>query len=351
MSQILSASAVDAEAASVSSAPPMVSIIICAYNTEQFLNKCLDSILKQTYHDYEIIVVNDGSTDGTQHVIDGYLSAYPALIKSFIQKNSGPSAARNVGMAVASGKYISFIDSDDWIAPDFLEKLFCAAEKNQAQVVSCGFNMVKNGSITSYHKASDWDVHIGAQVYSLMCVICTRLYRRDFLEKYNLKFFKREFYEDVAFSLCVNMLADKIISLPLQGYFYRIRDQSTMNKAKKGFIYPDQLPFRGIEQAIIKISSHIPASKKSVFEFALIKSLAGLTFQVLRKNNKETVRAMTSFCSKTMDRYCPDVMKNPYIKLFKVRDLPFLQRAAIFVFKNIYHAGVLYPISYFVTRF
>ena len=108
---------------------PAISVIVPAYNAEKTLNKCLDSILGQTLVDIEIIVVNDGSTDSTQTIVEGYMSS-DNRIKLINQENKGLGAARNVGLDNATGKYISFIDSDDWISKNFLYSLYTYAITN-----------------------------------------------------------------------------------------------------------------------------------------------------------------------------------------------------------------------------
>ena len=91
-----------------------VSVIVPVYNVEKYIDKCLDSLVNQTLKDIEIIVVNDGSPDDSQQVIDMYVKKYPKKIKSYIKENGGQGSARNLGLEHAKGEYISFVDSDDY---------------------------------------------------------------------------------------------------------------------------------------------------------------------------------------------------------------------------------------------
>src|SRR5574344_2022066 len=100
-----------------------VSVIVPVYNVEKYLPKCLDSLVNQTLQDIEIIVVNDGTKDNSQKIIDKYAKKYKN-IKSYIKENGGLSDARNYGVAKANGEYISFIDSDDYIDKKMLEKMY-----------------------------------------------------------------------------------------------------------------------------------------------------------------------------------------------------------------------------------
>ena len=114
---------------------PVISVIIPVYNAEKYLEKCLNSVIKQTLKDIEIICINDGSTDGSLNI----LQKYSEKDKRFIiidQKNSGQSVARNKGLSVAKGEFIGFVDSDDWIDDDFYEKLYDAAIEYKADIAA-----------------------------------------------------------------------------------------------------------------------------------------------------------------------------------------------------------------------
>ena len=114
-----------------------VSVIVPVYNVEKFIGKCLDSLVNQTLKDIEIIVVNDGTKDNSQEIIDKYVKKYPDKVKSFIKENGGLSSARNFGIEKAKGEYISFVDSDDWLNDDALEKMYNKAKKDKSDIVIC----------------------------------------------------------------------------------------------------------------------------------------------------------------------------------------------------------------------
>lgn len=125
-----------------------VSIIVPLYKSEKFLPTCLDSLINQkTSYRYEIILVNDGSTDGTQEVAVEYANKYPDKILIISQKNQGISAARNTGLENSNGKYIGFADHDDWVSENYIERLMTTAEKENADIVKYSFALVKKGKI------------------------------------------------------------------------------------------------------------------------------------------------------------------------------------------------------------
>ena len=126
-----------------------ITTIIPVYNGEKTISKCLDSILSQTVPPVEIIVVNDGSTDGTENIIRDYCSRCESvtMVRS---SHAGVSAARNLGIQSALGDYISFVDADDYLAPDMYEKLSEAMHSNAVDISVCGYFTVKDGVTTSY---------------------------------------------------------------------------------------------------------------------------------------------------------------------------------------------------------
>ena len=105
----------------------MVTIIVPVYNVENYLKVCVDSILNQTYENYELILIDDGSTDTSGIICDSYANSFDK-VRSFHQKNSGVSASRNLGIEKANGEYITFIDSDDWVEPDYIGRMVAYME-------------------------------------------------------------------------------------------------------------------------------------------------------------------------------------------------------------------------------
>lgn len=125
----------------------MVSVIIPVYNAELYLHRCVDSVLSQTYQDFEVLLINDGSKDKSGRICDQYAEV-DRRVRVIHQENSGVSATRNVGIGEAKGDYISFVDSDDYIASDMLEQMISVAEKNNSDIVMCEYSVDKTGVIT-----------------------------------------------------------------------------------------------------------------------------------------------------------------------------------------------------------
>ena len=182
-----------------------VSIIVPVFNVEQFLGKCLDSLVNQTLKDIEIICVNDGSTDNSLEILNNY-AKQDLRIKIINKKNSGLSTARNTGMKIAQGKYIGFVDSDDWVDLDFYEKLYNSAIKNNADIaVSEIYEVHWNRKFYKQKFEKEKCIeNIEEKFYTLnipeYSYVWNKIYKRTKIEKYNFQFIPNLYYEDRVFT-------------------------------------------------------------------------------------------------------------------------------------------------------
>jgi len=209
-----------------------ISIIVAIYNTEKYLEQCLNSLVNQTLMDVEIVLVNDGSTDRCAEIINAYQQKY-SKIKVITQENAGPGSARNRALDIAAGEYVLFVDSDDWIALDACEVLYNKAKKINADIVLTGdadyveeTGLVKDKGFYSFSRWKDCNSINEKQFIPTLVPGCFRLYRTSFLNKYHLRFNEHLFYEDSSFGCLVNMLA-KRIGFVKNLYYYRLRKEST----------------------------------------------------------------------------------------------------------------------------
>ena len=136
----------------------MVSIIVPVYNVEKYLSKCVDSILIQTYRDFEIILVDDGSTDSSGLICDNYNKE--ERITVIHKKNGGVSSARNAGLEIARGDYIAFVDSDDWVSPEFIETHIQNLKKMDADISVCRYWNIKDRNIKSIQEKKEKEIWI-----------------------------------------------------------------------------------------------------------------------------------------------------------------------------------------------
>ena len=123
----------------------LISVIVTAYNIENYLPRCLDSLLRQSYKSLEIIVVDDGSTDDTPGICDRYAGKHEN-ITAVHRENGGPSAARNAGLKIAKGTYIGYVDGDDWVEPDMYRDMLKACLDKNAEIAICTYRQVGEGA-------------------------------------------------------------------------------------------------------------------------------------------------------------------------------------------------------------
>ena len=160
----------------------LISVIVPVYNVEQYLPRCIDSILSQTYSNLEVILVDDGSADGSGNLCDVY-ARKDGRIKVVHQANAGVSAARNAGLAAATGDYIGFVDSDDWIEPDMYHRLLENALQYGAQVSACGIFNERDGVVSTVGVPGEIECLTGRQtqlrmmdLITLLPSLCNKIY-------------------------------------------------------------------------------------------------------------------------------------------------------------------------------
>ena len=212
----------------------LISVIIPVFNSRNSMKQCLESVVNQTYRDLEIIVIDDGSTDGSDQIIDEY-NKLDSRIINYKQKHSGPSCARNYGLSLAHGDFVGFVDSDDWVDNDMYEMLLSALKTYNVDVSICGYNTYKNGIVSrrhcsdSYHimdttillkEFFSWNL-IGAAVWS-------KLYKRCIFD--NLQFEDYSYKEDAAIMYRILAKCNSGIHIGCPKYNYIIQDTSVYRK-------------------------------------------------------------------------------------------------------------------------
>ncbi|MBQ4207420.1 MAG: glycosyltransferase family 2 protein [Clostridia bacterium] len=201
------------------------SVIVPAYNSAAFLPQALDSLLSQTAGDFEVVVVNDGSTDNTQEVLDAYIQKDPR-VRSLRQENAGVSAARNNGLLAAGGDYVTFLDADDWYAPDTLKAFTAAAEKSGADLLLGRLQMVEDGRPAFFHEMADVlakEETVGTFDSRLLWnfLVSNKCYRRAFLLEHDVRFPATGFSEEGAFFMDAVYAGASMAGAPESIVYYR----------------------------------------------------------------------------------------------------------------------------------
>lgn len=233
----------------------MISVIVPAYNCAKTIEKCIVSILNQSYSDLELIVINDGSTDETKEKILRYVDM-DKRIRLVDETNSGVSVARNKGIRSAKGKYICFIDSDDYISPEYLQVLYEAFLPNSLPVVNFSYNADCKGILPLSDEIVDVkmlnlgeEYLIGSIGKKIAFSVCNKLFVKQILVE-NEIFFRREISmgEDLIFNLEYLMYCERIILCNKSLYHYTIREGSAVNSKKTDFSLKYEATFNELKK-------------------------------------------------------------------------------------------------------
>lgn len=213
----------------------LVSIIIPIYNTQDYLEVCLNSVIEQSYSNIEIILINDGSTDHSVKICEKFAQNDPR-VKLYNQKNMGQAAARNLGNEIAKGEYILYVDSDDVIANNHVERLLTIAREMEADIVQCEYVKFRKNIISPKNKTELIKSYLPTKALEEFCYQrtfnaspCGKLIQRSLLE--NIKFPVGMGYEDLAIIYQLLGRGKKIVYTNEVLYFYRQHASSTMHAA------------------------------------------------------------------------------------------------------------------------
>ncbi len=228
-----------------------VSIIIPIYNVEKYITECLESALNQTFSFYEIICINDGSTDHSMEIVEKYANQYNKIKIVNSSQNRGQSVARNLGVNKAKGKYILFLDSDDMIRPETLSELFFCAEKYSLDEIFFNMDRLYGTDIKPERNPQELieykGIFTGQEMFSLFIkadmsrmVVWRQFYRKKFLQDSQICFYEGIIHEDILYYFLSSMKAERVMNINKSFYIYRQREGSTttiMNNKRLQSIY------------------------------------------------------------------------------------------------------------------
>ena len=222
---------------------PEISVILPVFNSEEFIGKAIESVLAQTFEDFELIIVNDGSTDSSKDIIDSFIDERIRIIS---QSNQGPGAARNNALKMAQGSYVMYLDSDDWFCPDALEVAYSEINKYDADFTF--FKMINYDGERYYE--NDWfelktlqvfenkvfnPRETPGSIFDLSVGVCQKIYNRFFLERIDARFPEGIFFEDMPFFYYVFLKAERISIVNRHLYVRRKHTSSITNVVDEKF--------------------------------------------------------------------------------------------------------------------
>ena len=209
---------------------PAISIIIPVYNAQDGIKRCVDSLLNQSFKNFEIILLNDGSKDNSLNILKEYELKY-SFVRVIDKQNEGVAVTRNKGILLAEGEYTMFMDNDDFVDSDYIETFYQAIHEKNLDLVIGGYKRVNQDNQIIFSQdiqQSEWSKYIIMAPWA-------KVYRTEFLKTNNLEFFDYGIGEDIIFNLAAYKTTDKIGLLDYKGYNWYYNNQSVSNTSQRGF--------------------------------------------------------------------------------------------------------------------
>lgn len=287
-----------------------ISIIVPIYNVEKYLEKCLESILGQTFKDFELILVDDGSPDNCGSICDRYLKL-DSRVKVIHKENGGLSSARNAGLDIAIGEYVGFVDSDDWIDTNMYEILYSMAKETDADIIQCKFKELYNENNinikinTSKFKLIDKFEALNnlidyGEMHVQMVVAWNKLYKKNLFDE--IRFPNGKIHEDEFTTYKLLYKSKKVALIGNELYYYRQTPNSIMN-AKFNKNRLDYL--EALEESLIFFKK---VNNEQLYNMTTIRYVDNLKkyyfkCEELLKDNKETLRKIKNSYNKAFKEY------------------------------------------------
>lgn len=252
----------------------LVSVIVAVYNIEEYLPRCVDSILAQTYEKLEIILVDDGSTDKSGAICDAY-AGKDERIRVIHKRNGGLSDARNAGMDTASGEYIGFVDGDDWVDREMYRAMYEACEKENAQIAACRYKQItksgvvdaSTGNSVSLSKTEALEIYVcGDDRYLIYNSVWSKLFSAELIR--GMRFPVGKNSEDIMFTTRAFCQMNRLVYLDTAYYNYVLdREGSIMNEKAGERRLKDEIPFWREQIAYIREAGMPELSDKAAYHF------------------------------------------------------------------------------------
>ena len=280
-----------------------ISIIIPAYNAASYIEDCINSVISQTKKELEIIIINDGSTDNTLEIVKKYKDK---RIKLFTTKNNGIGKTRNMGLKKAQGKYIFFLDSDDYIAKNAMENLYKKAIDLKADIVVGNMLRLKDDNSLTKDEINFPEGNLDnnkTQIFEIPLGPCGKLFRKDIL---TVNFSEEYKYEDVPFTANAIKNSKKTIKCNDYIYYYRIHDNSeTTSMDKRVF---------DILEILKQTNSFFNRSIYDELEYLNIQLLSRYNLQQKNQKDKKLAKDFLNKSFAHLNKYFPNWKKNKYLK-------------------------------------
>lgn len=295
---------------------PKISVVIPVYNVEDYLAKCVESVLAQDFQDYEVILVNDGSTDGSLKIAQEYERNHDK-VRLISQQNKGLGGARNTGIENACGEYICFFDSDDYIAPNTLSVISKTIDEENSDIIVFDIEYVdEDGHTLSIQKVFPGDgctFRLSEKKDFLFASpsACNKVFRTCLFAESGVRFPSRVWFEDIRTTLKLYPYADKITYIPQAFYKYLQRSDSIMHSSN---LDRNSEIMDALDDVLSYYKEHgLYDQYRAELDFAVISNVFVLaSFRVFRQDSKHPL--LEQFHQFLMER-APEYRSNPYVQV------------------------------------
>lgn len=310
---------------------PLISVIVPVYKAEKYFDKCVNSIINQTYKNLEIILVDDGSPDICGKMCDEFAEK-DSRVRVFHKENGGQSSARNVGLDNMSGEYVGFVDSDDWIEPNMYERLMSLIKKYDAQISACGTKLEYLNGTSGYFNP-DYPNDTKIRYYSTFEALeqtfnntmityspCDKLYQSEIFS--SLRMTEGRIYEDMEIIPKCIELADRVVYDPIPLYHYNLTEESTIRGEfdLKQFAQVD-VAFERAQEYSVK---HPKLYHKAISSYMEICLNVIHCSKNIEKCNERRQEIISKLRKKTDSETMKELSKKAKIKLIALKISPYL---------------------------
>lgn len=326
----------------------LVSVIIPVYNCSAYLEKCLQSVIAQSYGNVEIIVINDGSTDGSGDIIRRYADANSNL-QVIEQDNMGVSEARNRGVDKAQGEYMLFVDGDDYIGADYVRSLVEAAENHASDLVICGCTMVDQEGREIQRIVPDGYEREAYEEWAYrLSSVCSHLYRRKAWVDAGIQFAIGVRGEDLPIALFFNYTCRNIVVIPEAAYYYVQHSDSAMGHSRglRNF----RLPMEAIRETLEKISGIEEHNSHEFLEYGVLKALAMFLFDLGRGASWPVAEKLCRESEDIINTFFPEYKKNQNCRWSSNINMPLTVKGAVWLLVRLVQLHMLKPFMWIYCR-
>ena len=295
---------------------PAISVIIPAYNAKDYIRTCLDSVLQQTFQDFEIIAVNDGSKDNTLDILNEYKEKHPEKLHVISQENQGLSVTRNNGAAAAKGEYIFFLDSDDYLKKETFALMYNKAKEHNSDMVCCNVDLIYPDKVVGVSakvtaRSQQLTLEEKKTLFSMYPIVCNKLYKREIFTKLQMRFLSGIWFEDVLFNTTLIPYLNSVDYV--QEYLYEYLQRPTSIT----YTYSDKLrDFHTVlEKTMEFYQSHgLFEDYKDELEYMYARYMFATYIKRLSKaKDLKRFRQGIAFARREVTSHFPNYRKNPYI--------------------------------------